>query len=86
MWIALYLVPAIGVAIATWCVSTRFDSFDPPNEVVRAIAAGIAGALWPLVLVGLGQLQAIRFTAHRFRTAGKAPQWSDLPAELHTHP
>ncbi len=70
MWIALYLVPAIAVAVAAWYVSKRFASFDPPNEVVRAVAVVAAGTLWPIVLLGLAQLQLVRYVARRIPRSG----------------
>lgn len=82
MWIALYLVPAIAVAIASWYVSRRFESFDPPNEVVRALAIVAAGALWPIVLLGLAQLQLVRYVARRIRATSTAST-PDVTTEVH---
>lgn len=85
MWIALYLVPAIAVAIASWYVSKRFASFDPPSAAVRVLAAVAAGALWPLVLIGVAQLQLVRVIARRIRATSKASTPSAQTADVQTY-
>ncbi|MGY4708038.1 hypothetical protein ACXDF8_00450 [Mycolicibacterium sp. CBM1] len=73
MWIDLYVAAAIVVAGAAWLVSRQYLSYDPPSDVVRAFAAVLAGALWPLVIVGLGQVLAVRYIARRLRGAAPTP-------------
>ncbi|WP_328362275.1 hypothetical protein OG976_11950 [Mycobacterium sp. NBC_00419] len=67
MWIALYLVAAILVAAIAWHVSYHFQSLDAPSDAVRAAAALVAGALWPVIVVGVVQLQALRYLVRRLR-------------------
>ena len=81
MWIALYLVVAIVVAAVTWHVSHRFQSLDAPSEAVRAAAALVAGALWPVVVLGVVQLQALRYVARKLRTRRVEPAEPTIPAE-----
>jgi hypothetical protein len=67
MWIDLYLVSAVVVAVAAWMVSQHFQSYDPPADVTRAFWSAAAGALWPLVLVGAAQVYAIGYLARQLR-------------------
>ena len=81
MWIALYLAVAIVVAAVTWHVSHRFQALDAPSEAVRAAAALVAGALWPLVVVGVIQLQVLRYIARKLRTRRVKPAEPTIPAQ-----
>ncbi|TGD89754.1 hypothetical protein BayCH28_03930 [Mycolicibacterium sp. CH28] len=65
MWMDLYVTIALVVAVVAWLVSRRFQSYDPPSDLVRGFFAGLAGALWPLVIVGAAQVLAVRFVARR---------------------
>ncbi len=65
MWIDLYVAIALIGAVAVWLISQRFQSYDPPNDIVRGFFALVAGALWPLVIVGAVQILAVRFVARR---------------------
>lgn len=67
MWTALYLALAVLAAGVTWHVSYRFQSLDAPSEAVRAAAALVAGALWPVVVLGVLQVQMVRYIARRLR-------------------
>ena len=81
MWIALYLAVGIVAAGITWHVSHRFQSLDAPSEAVRAAAALLAGALWPIVVVGVVQLQALRYVARKLRTRRVEPAEPTIPVE-----
>jgi hypothetical protein len=67
MWIDLYVVAALLVAVAAWMVSSRFPSFDPPGDIARGFWSAAAGALWPLILVGAVQIFAVRCVVKRLR-------------------
>lgn len=69
MWIDLYAVIATSIAVAAWLVSQRLQSYDPPSDVVRGFWSIIAGALWPLVIVGVAQALLVRYVARRLRGA-----------------
>jgi hypothetical protein len=69
MWLGLYLVAAIVVAVTGWLVSYHFQSDDPPGDISRAFWSAVAGALWPAVLVGTAQLLAVRYFVRRLRGA-----------------
>lgn len=69
MWIDVYVVAAVLVAVATWLVSPHFQSFDPPGDIARGFWSAAAGALWPVVLVGAAQVYAVRYIARRLRPA-----------------
>jgi hypothetical protein len=65
MWMDLYLVVALLVAVATWLISPHFASSDAPGDVARGFFSAAAGALWPVVLVGTAQVLAVRYIARR---------------------
>jgi hypothetical protein len=65
MWMDLYLVSAVVVAVAAWLVSPHFQSYDPPGDISRAFWSVAAGALWPLILVGAAQVLTVRYVARR---------------------
>jgi hypothetical protein len=67
MWVDVYVVTAIIVAVAVWLLSPHLQSYDPPGDVTRGIWSAVAGALWPLVLVGTAQIYAVRYIARRLR-------------------
>ena len=69
MWFDLYLLSAIIAAVAAWLVSPHFQSYDPPGDVVRGFCAVVAGALWPVILVGVAQVFVVRSIARRVRSA-----------------
>lgn len=72
MWIDLYALIAVVIAIAAWLISQRFLSYDPPGDITRGFWSIIAGALWPLVIVGVAQALLIRYVARRLRGAATA--------------
>ena len=78
MWIDLYGVAALLVAVAVWLVSPHFQSADPPTDAMRGLWSAAAGALWPAVLIGAAQIFAVRYVARRL-----SPTYS---ADLHLAP
>jgi hypothetical protein len=83
MWIDLYVVAALLVAVATWLVSPYFQSIDPPGDIARGFWSAAAGALWPLVLVGVAQVYAVRYVARRLSPTYSADLHLAPPAALH---
>ncbi|GAY14033.1 hypothetical protein [Mycobacterium sp. shizuoka-1] len=79
MWIDLYLVAAVVIAVSAWLVSPRFQSIDPPGDVARMFWSAVAGALWPLVLIGVAQVYAIGHLLRKLRPARSVEL--DLAAE-----
>jgi hypothetical protein len=82
MWFELYVVAAVVVAVAAWLVSPQFQSYDPPGDFTRAFWSAVAGALWPLVVVGAVQILAVRYFARRLRPAYFEPPEAAPPIEL----
>ncbi len=67
MWLDLYLVVAVVAAVAVWLVSPQFASYDAPGDAARAVWSAVAGALWPLMVVGVAQFLAISYVIRRLR-------------------
>jgi hypothetical protein len=84
MWIDLYVVAALLVAVAAWLVSPHFQSVDPPGDIARGFWSAAAGALWPLVLVGAAQVYAVRYVARRLRPTYSEKLDLDPLAALHS--
>jgi hypothetical protein len=82
MWIDLYILAAVVVAVTAWLVAPRFQSYDAPGDLARGFWSAAAGALWPLILVGAAQVYAVRYVARRL--GPDAPQDLDL-AQLAAH-
>jgi hypothetical protein len=81
MWIDLYVVAAVLVAVACWLGSPRCQSYDPPSEIERGFWSAAAGALWPLVLVGAAQIYAVHCIMRRVRpTRSEEPELTPLAA------
>ncbi|MCX2931988.1 hypothetical protein ORI20_17035 [Mycobacterium sp. CVI_P3] len=80
MWMDLYLVVATVIAFAAWWVSPRFQAYDPPSDVARAFWAVAAGALWPLVVLGIAEVLGVRYAARRLRRP--LPEELDLTARV----
>ena len=65
----VYLVSAVIAAAVAWLVSPRFQSYDPPSDIARGVWSAVAGALWPLIVVGAVQIIAVRYIARHLRPA-----------------
>ena len=62
-----WLVTTIGALVAAnWLCSPRVSQ---PQPLTRAWIAVLAGALWPVLVVGVVELIAIVVLARRMRTA-----------------
>ncbi|MCI4674293.1 hypothetical protein [Candidatus Mycolicibacterium alkanivorans] len=73
MWITLYLITAVVVAFLTWHMSHHLQSFDGPTDEARAFWSIVAGAIWPIVLVGVAQMLVVHLITARLRRAPAAP-------------
>ena len=69
MWITVYLITAVVVAFLTWHMSHYLQSFDGPTDAARGYLSIVAGAIWPVILVGVVQMLAIHLIARRLRHA-----------------
>jgi hypothetical protein len=56
----IYLYAGVGIvtAIAAYVASGRIAKFSP-SRLVRIVTSIVAGALWPIVLVGLAQVGVV---------------------------
>lgn len=79
MWITVYLITAVVVAFLTWHMSHYLQSVDSPTDTARAVWAIVAGAIWPVILVGLAQMLAIHLVTRRLR---HAPAPHELPVPV----
>ena len=68
MWMNLYAVSAVIGAVVTWLVSPHFQSSDPPSDAARGFWSVVAGVLWPVIVVGVVQLVAVRYVVQRLRS------------------
>lgn len=79
MWITLYLTTAVVVAFMTWHMSHHLQSFERPTDAARGAWSIVAGAIWPVILVGVVQMLAIHLITRRL---GHAPVVPELPAPV----
>ena len=56
MWITAYLITAVVVAFLTWHMSHHIQSFERPTDTARGYWSIVAGAIWPVILLGLVQV------------------------------
>ncbi|WP_313673466.1 hypothetical protein [Mycolicibacterium sp.] len=59
-WGLSYLAVALLFGIATIVVADHLRSVEAPSATVQGTAAVVAGALWPVMVVGLAQLLILR--------------------------
>ncbi|WP_319429290.1 hypothetical protein [Mycobacterium sp. RTGN5] len=83
MWMDMYVVAALLVAVAVWLVSPHFQSYDPPGDIARGFLSAAAGALWPFVVIGAAQIFAVRYVARRLRPTHSADMHLAPRAALH---
>ena len=67
--VTVYLCGWLMTTIGTLAVADRLSSGDSPPMRVRVGVGVVAGALWPVVIIGLVQLAAITLIARPSRTA-----------------
>lgn len=80
-WQVSYLVIALLFAMAAVVVAHHLRIGDPPSVATEATAAMIAGALWPVMVLGLAQLWAILQAVTRLRASQAPPVAGAAPAE-----
>ena len=76
----VYLCGWLITAIATLAAADRLSSGDSPPMRVCVGVGVVAGALWPVVIMGLVQLAAITLIARPSRTA--AVRHSGRPSSI----
>lgn len=64
-WQVAYGVVALLFAIATIGAGHHWRAGEPPSVAVQATGAVAAGALWPVMIIGLMQLWLIRHVVTR---------------------
>ena len=79
MWITAYLITAVVVAFLTWHMSHHIQSFERPTDTARGYWSIVAGAIWPVILLGLVQMLAIHLITRRLR---HAPATHALPVPV----
>jgi hypothetical protein len=79
VWITLYLITAVVVAVLTWHMSHHLQSFEGPTDTARGFWAIVAGAIWPVILLGILQVLAIHLAIRRL---GHAPVPRELPVPV----
>lgn len=62
-WEIAYLAVALLFALATPIVGQRLQSGKSPGVGTRAAVAVVAGAFWPLIVLGLAQLWVVHEAA-----------------------
>ena len=72
MWITAYLTTAVVIAFLTWHMSHYLQSIDTPTDAARSCWAIVAGAIWPVILLGIAQMLAIHLIARHLRHAPAA--------------
>lgn len=72
-WQVTYVVIAALFAVAALVVSDHLRVGEPPDARTRTVAAATAGALWPVMVVGMVQIYVIRSAfGRRVSRAGAA--------------
>jgi hypothetical protein len=79
VWITVYLTTAVVVAFLTWHMSHHLQSFERPTDTARGVWSIVAGAIWPVILLGLVQVLAIHLVTRRLR---QAPAAHSLPVPV----
>jgi hypothetical protein len=79
MWITVYLTTAVVVAFLTWHMSHHIQSFEGPTDTARGVWSIVAGAIGPVILLGLVQVLAIHLVTRRL---GHAPVSHELPVPV----
>ena len=69
MWITVYLITAVVVAVLTWHLSHHLQSFERPTDAARGTWSIVAGAIWPVIVLGLVQMLTIHLITRRLRHA-----------------
>ena len=72
MWITVYLITAVVVAFLTWDMSHHLQSLERPTDAARGTWSIVAGAIWPVILLGIAQMLAIHLITRHLRHAPAA--------------
>ena len=72
MWITAYLITAVVAAFLTWHMSHHLQSFERPTDAARGTWSIVAGAIWPVIVLGLVQMLTIHLITRRLRHAPAA--------------
>lgn len=81
-WQAIYLCAALLAAAVTIVVGDHLRDGEPPAASTRCGVALTAGALWPVMLVGLLQLLVVDRTVGRARRRTPAHRAGNAPVEI----
>lgn len=74
-WQVAYAVVALLFAMAAVVAAHQMRDGESPSSAAEATAALTAGALWPVMIIGLLQLGAIHCVVSRLRTGpARAPE------------
>ena len=73
MWITVYLITAVVVAVLKWHLSHHVQSLEGPTDAARGFWAIVAGAGWPVILLGVAEMLVIHLITRRLRHAPAAP-------------
>jgi predicted phage tail protein len=69
VWITVYLITAVVVAVLTWHLSHHVQSLEGPTDAARGFWAIVAGAGWPVILLGVAEMLVIHLITRRLRHA-----------------
>lgn len=74
-WLMVYMTIAVAVLslAGAWCAK------DLRQDPGRLAAVVVAGALWPVIVVGVVQFGAVHFYANFLRRRAAAEQVADAP-------
>jgi biotin transporter BioY len=68
MWVNAYLCGWLVTAIVALIVANESREIRVASPLTRAVVATIAGALWPVLAVGLFELAFVMWLAQKLRT------------------
>lgn len=78
-WHVAYLCTALLFAAVALIAGDHLRAADPPAMSIRCNVALTAGALWPVMVVGMVQLWAINRLAGRRRRTAVSPAEKSAP-------
>lgn len=66
-WLIVYVCATLVFAGASTLFADHYWTADPPQGAQRAALIALAGALWPVLAVGIAQLLLIEVAARHVR-------------------
>lgn len=72
-WGIAYVAVVVLFAVASLVAADHLSSGEPPSVITRGWVATVAGALWPVMLVGIAQVWLIRTLFTMARPAQPRP-------------